>query len=256
MASLRVLTLNMQNGQVWNPQDPDGAPQDLDQTIAFLSEMDAQVIFLQELELPPADGTGPRAHPNLDRLREALPGYQSCFVYPATKRAHLPFGIGLAIFTRLAQSKDFHVILPPADISFPFRGQTWLPSERSILGTHITFEGKEITLLNTHLQAYFMIESSSNDHPAQRLALETLARGIKGPLILGGDFNCTDKESTIEGLEACGLKTVQKDLPTWKRMPLVLDHIFYSGHFEKRLGQVVSTVVSDHDAVLAELALV
>lgn len=255
MSTLRVLTLNMQNGQVWNADNPDGAPIDLDQTIAFLAQEDADIVFLQEVEFPPAELGDTHSHPNYDRLRHALGQYYGCFTYPAATRPHLPFGIGLAILSKLPLGNDFHVILPPADFTFQFQGNTWLPTERSILGASVELDGQTVTLLNTHLQAYFMIDASSDKYPAQRHILSTLVRGIHGPLVLAGDFNCTSQESTIDEIESLGLKSIQKDTVTWHRIPLVLDHIFYSSHFTPGSYRVIHADVSDHDALKAELSL-
>lgn len=249
MLRLKAMTFNMQNGQVWDPRRPDDAPIELDRTIAFLREQACDIIFLQELELPQAGLTSDHHHPNFDGLSAALSDYHSSFAYPSATRPHLPFGVGLAIFSRWPLLREFHVILPAADLKFVYQGKNWLPAERSIIGANIEIDGQEIMLLNTHLQAYFMIEGNSDEFPQQRQVLEILLQGRKYPVLLGGDFNCTEQEGTIAGIEATGLKTLQNRQITWHRMPLVLDHIFYSPEFKVEDRAVVATDVSDHDAV-------
>ena len=246
-----ALTLNMQSGQIWDPVRPDDAPFDLDRTIAFLVGMDCDFIFLQEVEFPDTPWPDTSRHPNLDRLVAGLPGYHSTFAWPAATRPQLPFGIGLAIFSRLPLRDCFHVVLPASDQRFEFRGSQWLPAERSLIGATVDLGGQALTLLNTHLQAYFMIDSSADEHPEQRRVLTTLIRGRKTPLLMGGDFNCTDQEATIDEIEQAGLRSVQKRQITWHRQPHVLDHLFHSPELRVVEGQVVRTEVSDHDAVRA-----
>ena len=252
---LRTLTLNMQSGEIWDPGHPDEAPFDLEQTISFLRQQDCDLIFLQEVEFPATSLPDTAIHPNYDRLKVALCDYQSWFAYPAATRPQLPFGIGLAIFSRLPLKDCFHVVLPASDVRFEFRGQWWLPAERSLIGASLTMDDQDILLLNTHLQAYFMIDSSSDRHPEQRHVLATVLKGRKTPVILGGDFNCTAQENTVADIEHCGLKTVQKREITWHRLPHVLDHLFYSPELQAGMVQVVPTTISDHDAVRAEFSL-
>jgi len=250
------MTFNMQNGQVWDPRWPDDAPIELDRTIAFLQAQASDIIFLQEVELPEGGLTANDRHPNFDGLCAALSAYHSSFAFPAATRTHLPSGVGLAIFSRWPLLRQFHVVLPAADLKFVYQGKNWLPAERSIIGATIELEGREILLLNTHLQAYFMIEGNSDEFPQQRQVLEILLRGRKCPVLLGGDFNCTEHEGTIAGIEATGLKTLQNRQNTWHRMPMVLDHIFFSPEFKVESRAVVPTDVSDHDAVSGSFNLV
>jgi len=255
MLRLKTMTFNMQNGQVWDPARPDEAPINIESTIQFIKNLDSDICFLQEVEFPHQELPDPDDHPNFDRLRAGLPGYHASFAYPAATRGHLPFGVGLAIFSRLPLLRQFHVVLPAADIMFAFRGKNWFPAERSIIGASIEQDGREILLLNTHLQAYFMIDSTSDEFPQQRHILEVLLRGRKVPTLLGGDFNCTDTEGTIPGIEATGMKTLQNRQITWHRMPFVLDHIFYSPEFRIEAKAVATTNVSDHDAMTGTLVL-
>lgn len=254
--ALSAITLNMQSGQIWDPLRPDEAPFDVDRTIEFLKEQDSDLIFLQEVELPREGKSGaPDDHPNYDRLRAGLTGWHSWFAWPAASRPQLPFGVGLAIFSRYPLQDCFHLVLPTADVRFEFRGQTWLPAERSLIGASILVDGCPLQLLNTHLQAWFMIDTTADAHPEQRRVLATVLRGRKTPVILAGDFNCTAEEGTVAEIEACGLATVQKRKFTWHRQPLVLDHIFYSPELRPLSHAVLTTTVSDHDAVQANFTL-
>ena len=88
----------MQFGQVWDDHDPDHAPIRLDDTIAEIRSHDADIIHLQEVEHVRSDANQ-RAE-NYERLRAALPGYHAHFAFPRPDPRELPFGIGLAIFSR------------------------------------------------------------------------------------------------------------------------------------------------------------
>jgi endonuclease/exonuclease/phosphatase (EEP) superfamily protein YafD len=49
---------------------------------------------------------------------------------------------------------------------------------------------------------------------------------------------------------------VQTDSVTWRRQPLVLDHIFYSRHLRPVRHAVKPTPASDHYVVVAEFEFV
>jgi endonuclease/exonuclease/phosphatase (EEP) superfamily protein YafD len=102
-----------------------------------------------------------------------------------------------------------------------------------------------VTFLNTHLQAYFMINASSDDYPDQRNIVLDEAIAIEGPMVLAGDFNFVSSEGLLAQYENTGLHTMQKDMVTWKRMPHVLDHIFYNNLPVLKGGTVDEVTVSD-----------
>ena len=85
-----ALTFNMQNGQVWNEEDPDQAEVSLACSVAFLCEQDADIIFLQEVERGFDGGGQIEPPPHYERLKAALPGYDSCFAYPRPNRMEIP----------------------------------------------------------------------------------------------------------------------------------------------------------------------
>ena len=57
-------------------------------------------IMLQEVERALPGGVQVQPAPNYTRLRAELAGYDSWFSYPKSDPRELPFGIGLAIFSR------------------------------------------------------------------------------------------------------------------------------------------------------------
>jgi len=255
MARISILTLNMQNGQIWNAASPDEAPMNLPMTMAFIRQSNPDIFFLQELELAESGFIDRTRHPNYDYLRTAFPAYHSTFAFPANTVPHLPFGIGLAIFSRFPLSDCFHLVLPSADMEFEFKGSYWKPAERSLIGGFINLDNTRIQLLNTHLQAYFMCDSTSNRYPQQRIILKAVLNKRSCPTILAGDFNCTPDEGTIVDIESCGMISSQKDQVTWYRMPLVLDHVFHSPEFRQLSCTVHDNEISDHMGVEVELEI-
>lgn len=251
-----AMTFNMQFGQAWDPADPDAAPILLDDTIAFLRDADADVLFLQEVERALPGGEQILPPPNFSRLQKALDAYHGVFAYPPVNPDELPFGIALAIFAKTPlfdfQSWD----LPPAPITFEFEGRTVSPSHRQLIGAKTRIAGRTIQLLNTHLQAFFMIHGSSDAHPEQRDLVAEAACGCDGtPLLLAGDFNCAPDEGLVEQFTAAGLRTAQNSQSTWRRRPYVMDHLFFNAGLKAERVEVLPTLCSDHHAVLAQFRI-
>lgn len=246
----------MQNGQPWDEFHPDTGEINLELTANFLREQNADIIFLQEVERGHEGGKQITPPPHHTRLRELLQGYDEAFAYPRPNKLEIPFGLGLAIFSK-TKLRDFQrVDLPPPDLEFKFGGKTRRPSHRLLIAATTIVEGRSLRLLNTHLQAFFMIGASSADHRAQRDRVEAELRKQTGPTLLAGDMNSAPGEGLIEQFAAAGFQTVQNDVVTWKRKPLVLDHIFHNPHLRVENHTVIPTQSSDHHAVRAEFSFV
>ena len=256
MSTFKVLQFNMQFGQVWDEADPDHAPVRLEDAIAEIQSHDADIIMLQEVENALPGGTQPPIPPNYSRLRSALPDYDSFFSFPRSDPRELPFGIGLAIFARTPLHDSMRQYLPAAPITFDFFGQKTTPTDRLLIGAKTAVLGRELQLFNTHLQAFFMIGSSSENHPQQRNEIEQHLRASTGPTILTGDFNVSRHESLVRQYAAAGYQTVQQTEITWRRRPYVLDHIFYNAPLRAVRHQVKPTPSSDHHALMAEFEFV
>ncbi len=249
-----ALTFNMQNGQAWDEKNPDDPTVDLDGTVAFLREQDADVVFLQEVERGYEGGKQVDPPPHYSYLKEKLAGYHSVFGYPVANPLEIPFGLGLAIFSKTPLEKFYRVDLPPAEISFEFAGIKRQPSHRLLLGADTTIEGRAVRLLNTHLQAFFMIGATSNDYPGQRNVVEAELRKCDGPTLLAGDFNATPQEGLVRQFAEAGFQVSQNSEITWRRMPFVLDHIFYNASLKLERAQVIPTLASDHHAIRSEFS--
>jgi len=254
--SLRLLTLNIQNGQPWNSSDPDRPVEDIAGVADFLLGQNADILCLQEVERGYDGGTQIEPPPNYHALRSMLAGYDSVFAYPLKNKCEIPFGLGLAIFSKTPLEDFERVDLPAAPIEFEFAGKKRCASSRLLISAATNIGGRRLHVLNTHLQAFFMIGSSSDEHPAQRGIVTRHLRLLSGPAILAGDMNSAPGENLVAHFADEGFSTVQNSLPTWKRRPYVVDHIFHNDRLRLAGHRVVSTNVSDHDAVVADFDFV
>jgi endonuclease/exonuclease/phosphatase family metal-dependent hydrolase len=251
-----ALTFNMQFGQPWDADAPHDAPIVLEDTIAFLEQTDADILFLQEVEQARPGGEQIWPPPNFMRLKAALHGYHSVFAYPKVNPDELPFGIALAIFAK-TPLVDFRAQdLPPAPIEFEFEGKKVAPSHRQLISARTQIAGRTIHLFNTHLQAFFMINGSSSMHPEQRNLVEAAVRAVDGPVLLAGDFNCAPDEGLVTQFAKAGLRTAQNSEITWRRRPYVMDHLFFNTGLKAEHVEVLPTLSSDHHAVRASFRVV
>lgn len=252
MSTFRVLQFNMQFGQGWDDATPDEAPIRLDATIAEVQRHAADIILLQEVEHAQRGGVQAEPPPNYTRLRAALAGYDSWFGYPKADPRELPFGIGLAIFSRTPLFDRTRFDLPSPPVSFEFQGQRLTPTDRLLLGARTRVLGHEIQILNAHLLAFFMLGSSSAEHPEQRHCVAARLAEACGPTLLGGDFNVRDHDALIADFAPLGFSTVQRTQTTWRRQPHVLDHIFYNAPLRPARHAVEPTLASDHHVLVAD----
>jgi endonuclease/exonuclease/phosphatase family metal-dependent hydrolase len=254
MNSFKVIQFNMQFGQVWDEANPDNALIDLQQTIVEIQRHDADIVLLQEVEQALPGGKQIDPPRNYTQISQALQGYQRYFSYPKADERELPFGIGLAIFCKTPLYDLFRLELPSPHLEFQFNGETKTPTDRLLIGAKTTIGGHEVQLYNTHLLAFFMLKASSKIHSEQRrLVLEQLKKS-RIPTLLGGDFNVSNHVALVEQFSQEGYRTTQSKEITWRRMPYVLDHIFFDRQLRLVSHAVVPTPASDHHLVVAEFA--
>ena len=256
MTSFRVLQFNMQFGQRWDEANPDAAPVDLDGTIAEIRAHGADIVLLQEVEKALGDGRQSEPPPNYQRLRSAFPDYHGTFSYPRSDARELPFGIGLAILSKTPLRGIFRQDLPSPPIEFQFQGKPRTPTDRVLIGAQTVIEGRELTLLNTHLLAFFMINATSDDHGEQRNLVAGRAGSVRGPAVLAGDFNVSNHASLVAQMADAGFRTVQDTEATWWRSDLVLDHVFYNAGLRCVSHRVVRSPASDHFPIVADFVFV
>ena len=248
----KVLQFNMQFGQRWDDAYPDHAPVNLDLTISEIRSHDADIVLLQEVEQVRPLGVQHNPPPNYTKLRAALSVYDGYFWCHKVDPRELPFGIGLAIFSKtpLRDTKWFNV--PSPAIEFDFHGQKRTPTDRLLISAKTVLSGRELRIFNTHLLAFFMLNASSEEHTGQRKIVVEQLRASQGPTLLGGDFNVSVHESLVRQFAEAGYKTVQTEEATWRRRPYVLDHIFYNRELRPLRHAVKPTPASDHHTLVAE----
>lgn len=256
MSTFRVLQFNMQFGQIWDDTYPDRAPIQLERTIEEIHRHNADIILLQEVEQALPGGVQFQPPPNYTRLQAALPGYDGYFSYPKADPRELPFGVGLAIFSRNPLREPMRLDLPSPAIDFEFFGRKTTPTDRVLIGARTTVLGREVQLLNTHLLAFFMLGSSSAANPEQRNLIAEQLAASKGPTLLTGDFNVSKHKGLVAQFAERGFSTVQQTEITWRRRPFVLDHIFYNAPLRPVSHQVIPTPASDHHALVADFEFV
>lgn len=251
MPNFTALTLNMQNGEPWADCVREPTTPDLKGTINFLRAHPTDLLFLQEVEAGNDGGGQAVPPPNFTALESALPGLQAVFGYPEKNPDEIPFGLGLAIFSRFPLSDFWQENLPAPDCRFEFGGRMRNPSQRLLIGARTEIGGKKLEILNTHLQAFFMIGTSSDEHRGQRDAIERHLRASPPATLLAGDFNCAPEEGLLAQFVSTGFSPAQTERPTWRRRPYVVDHLL-SGPGLKLLDcEVIPTKASDHHAVRA-----
>jgi endonuclease/exonuclease/phosphatase family metal-dependent hydrolase len=249
----KILQFNMQYGQIWDDAYPDHAPIRLAETIKEIRAQDADIVMLQEVERTQDGGKQANPPPHYTQLKEALAEYDSYFCYPKPDPRELPFGIGLAIFSRTPLRDKMCLNLPSPPVEFDFFGEKMTPTDRVLIGATTTIAGRDVRLFNTHLLAFFMLNTTSEEHHGQRdLVEEQLRKSAAMPTLLTGDFNVSKHETLIHQFGAAGYRTVQSTEITWRRRPYVLDHIFYNDLLRPTSWSVRPTPASDHHALSAK----
>jgi endonuclease/exonuclease/phosphatase family metal-dependent hydrolase len=248
----KILQFNMQYGQPWDDTYPDTAPIRLQSTIDEIRAHDADIVMLQEVEQTLPGGVQAQPPPHYTRLKAEFPAYDSYFCYPRPDSRELPFGIGLAIFSKTPLRDQICLNLPSPPVEFDFFGEKKTPTDRVLIGATTTIAGRPVRLLNTHLLAFFMLNSSSEVHLDQRRLVEDQLRGsAEMPTLLTGDFNVSKHQSLIQQFADAGYQTVQSTEVTWRRRPFVLDHIFYNRWLKPESWSVKPTPASDHHTLSA-----
>lgn len=252
MSTFRVLQFNMQYGLTWNDAYPDRAPINLAATLAEIRQHDADIILLQEVEHARLDSTQISPPPNYTRLSDGLPEYVGWFSYPKPDPRELPFGIGLAIFSRTPLREQSRLDLPSPAVEFDFFGKKMTPTDRLLIGAKTTIYGHDLQLYNTHLLAFFMLGAGDSESPWQRNLVADQIMGATLPTLLTGDFNENKHAILTEQFGECGYTSVQTEAVTWRRRPFVLDHIFYNSPLRCLSHSVIPTRASDHHVLVAD----
>ena len=249
---LKVLQFNMQYGQIWSDSYPDHAPVRLAATIQEIQAHDADIVTLQEVERAEPGGLQSAEPKNYLALKQALPWYDSYFSFPKADARELPFGIGLAIFSKTPLRDALRMDLPSPPVEFDFFGEKRTPTDRLLIGAKTTIADREVQIFNAHLLAFFMLHTGEEHRGQRELVANQLKASRGNPTLIGGDFNVSKHDHLIEQFSEVGYHTVQSTERTWRRRPFVLDHIFYNDWLSPVAHWVKPTPASDHHTVSAE----
>jgi endonuclease/exonuclease/phosphatase family metal-dependent hydrolase len=226
-ARIKVLTLNIQRGK-----------QGLGKVIDLIRRQDPEVICLQE-----CDST--KEEPIVDQIRAGLPEYE------------ITESRGVAVGSRLPV-ESFRVI--------------GLPNGKPLVEARVMWRGKPVTVASVHLVAIFIdqylfaspakipghLRKAGAEREEQLQALLTHSTTVPN-LILCGDFNApanagfhrrlgdrlTDSFATVGS--GFGY-TIPASFPLMR-----LDFVYTSHDVTPRRCEVLSEIVSDHRAVVAEM---
>ena len=121
MATIKVLTFNIQFGQPWitKIQAP---PVNIEGAIEELKRHEVDFILLQEVEKVELEKGQINPPPNFTRIKDSLPEFDAYFNYPRANDHELPFGFGLAILSKTELFGTVSIDLPAPDIKFSFHG--------------------------------------------------------------------------------------------------------------------------------------
>ena len=145
--------------------------------------------------------------------------------------------------------KSFEVIPIPEVVE---KVDEWYEN-RCVIKTEYDFNGKKLTVLNSH----FGLGKGESDNAVETVL--DLAKDIKGPLVLMGDFNMTPDNPLIQKLSCVftdSHASLGKDVLTFpSHSPEIrIDYIFVRD--AKVIdANTVSKVVSDHYAITADIEL-
>lgn len=209
---------------------------DLAQAVSLIKKEQPDILLLQE----DYRHISPILHPQLSNL---YPEGQTYIAYEP--------GIGQAVISRYP--------VTPQEVSYK-KGRTQK--------VRVDTPAGPIAVWNVHPHAPI----DWLGHYRQLTALVDDIAQVKGPLIVGGDFNTTDQSETYQLVDrhlhnahweagwGFGF-TFPAHRPQFKRVPILtavvrIDHIFYSDHFSVSAAQTLSSAGgSDHLPVTATLDL-
>jgi len=136
---------------------------------------------------------------------------------------------------------------------------------RVALKCNIKAEEKEIVFITTHLQYTNKFKPSD----IRKAEIENLLQIVKRqdkPVVLAGDFNSKVETDERELLES-ELESIEDDSPTWTVIPFDyngwqveeleyrVDEIYYSEDFGEISSSTISSKISDHLPVIADLRM-
>jgi endonuclease/exonuclease/phosphatase family metal-dependent hydrolase len=229
---LRVMTYNIRHGR-----GSDGRVE-LDRIADVIAAEDPDVVALQEVDVLRTRSGGVDQAERLAARLGMTPSFAPCI---STGDEHY----GIATLTRKPLAATRQLRLPPTEAS---RRRRWEP--RSALATRLTWAGRTVEVLNTHLSLL------RSERRLQTAALLEDVAGIPDDVIVCGDLNCTPRSAPYRAL--CGpLRDIGAGGRSWpSALPFVrLDHLLYRGALDVTHAAIVRSRdarrASDHLPLVA-----
>lgn len=200
----------MDGGQMVQPATKEESIANVDAFKNALSKMNADVIFLQEVD---TDSKRSYHVNQVDSIADGLQGYQNAFAYNF-KTLYVPYPIptigkvnsGIATFSQYDMSEAARVKLP-CPFSYPVR---LVNLKRCLLVTRIPIANSDaqLVLVNLHLEAY---DDGEGKIAQTKQLKELLNKEVKAGnyVIAGGDFN-----QTFSNVDTSSYPLLSEDL--WK----------------------------------------
>jgi endonuclease/exonuclease/phosphatase family metal-dependent hydrolase len=252
---MRMATFNILHGRSVHDGEVD-----LDRLAASVTELDADVLALQEVDLDQersgkSDLTAVAAeamHAVSHRFVAAISGTPGATWMAATGREQPgTAAYGIALLSRYPAENWQVMRLPRIPMRFPM----YLPGPRRVLVVHEEPRAAVITRLNTPLGPMAVANTHLSFVPGwNRVQLRHLIRdlrGFPGPRVLMGDLNLTPPTpSRWSGLRPLGeAPTFPADIPDRQ-----LDHILTDGRLRADRCSAPRLPISDHRALVVDIA--
>ncbi|GEM_PF-507843 len=230
---LKIISINIHTAKNWN------GIFDLDSLVEFLKSEDPDIIGMQEV-----DRNWSKRSMFLDLCTELSSRLNMYHAYSASlERAQGYYG-------NLILSK-YPIVQSRAE-KLPSTLET-----RSFVYGQVYLAGAWINIINTHLGL------SEVDRYLQASKIDHFSKGLKGPLIIMGDFNAEasdpgvqilkqNKQDLQEMSEYCSWGTFRAQSG---QLTGRIDYILVSNEFEYQSFKIVDNYISDHLPLIAEISL-
>jgi endonuclease/exonuclease/phosphatase family metal-dependent hydrolase len=244
--TLRMLSINLAHGRGDGVhqafQDEQDARRNLDAVEALIRRQSPDVIGLQEADAP-SKWSG-----NFDHVEYIAEAAEFKWGMHTAHARGLGLSYGTAVISRLPIEDHAAYTFRPAPAS--------LPKGFSLAIVRWPGKGIEIDVVSVHMEPL-------RESIRQRQAIELVAAlaDRKRPLVMMGDFNTEwdDDDGVlrkiVNGLNLTAHAPLQEDLVTFPKLDRRLDWILVSSEFRFVDFDVLDDPVSDHLAIVADLAL-
>ncbi|MGV8093683.1 MAG: endonuclease/exonuclease/phosphatase family protein [Mangrovibacterium sp.] len=236
--SLTVMSYNVKYCSPYNSTTPD-----VDGVAAVINEAKPDIVFLQEL-----DRNTTRSG-KVDQLALLSAKTNMPYTYYGKAIDYQGGESGLGILSKYQLSDPQRYELPRVDL-----GPDVYVSYRIMITATITVNEKKITIATTHL------ELTQENRDLQVPEINKILSVSNYPVILGGDFNATPDNKTMQTFFASGFKktctsgcvTIPSSAPNRE-----IDFILYRPELKFRVIShlVPSTMASDHLPIVSVLEL-